>query len=367
MSELYFESEKLMQAPVERAAFSDRMAYVCAELSRLAYFPFEGNQSKQEVLEIVSDVIRDEDEKKILLDRLSPFLNAVSHERGEAEEAFNAILQAKDFESAEFFNDKGAEAFLTTRIYELNGGHRKKVAFLSFRGTQGKSWRDIKADVKANPKIRRVGNADLTFHSGFLNYYENLELKLINELAKLEYDQMFVTGHSLGGAMAAIATRLLPFEIRGACYTFGAPPIGKKEISYGLKTPTYQLINDSDMVPHLPNPWLAIGLKGILMLLKFLSSFFIILRPIFGSQLERRMVTFLDNISQYQHPSYVSYLLGSGHSARLHYNLRFYSYITLLLKRLHKSGFWVSGKKKIADHSITKYSDKLRTVGEGRN
>jgi len=39
---VYFSARELLTPPTERAAFSDRQAYMCAELSRLAYFKFEG-------------------------------------------------------------------------------------------------------------------------------------------------------------------------------------------------------------------------------------------------------------------------------------------------------------------------------------
>ena len=41
----YFTDEKLLSPPLTRPAYSDRMAYVLAEMSDLAYYQFEGQSS----------------------------------------------------------------------------------------------------------------------------------------------------------------------------------------------------------------------------------------------------------------------------------------------------------------------------------
>jgi len=41
----FFTDQKLLAPPMERPAYSDRMSYVLAEMSSLAYFEFEGSGS----------------------------------------------------------------------------------------------------------------------------------------------------------------------------------------------------------------------------------------------------------------------------------------------------------------------------------
>ena len=56
-----------MTPPRERAAFSDRQAYVCAELSKLAYFKFEGGHKIDQAIKVIKDTINIDDEKLQLL------------------------------------------------------------------------------------------------------------------------------------------------------------------------------------------------------------------------------------------------------------------------------------------------------------
>ena len=76
---------------------------------------------------------------------------------------------------------------------------------------------------------------------------------------------LFVTGHSLGGALATLAscrlsTATLPAEgdqaavpvnLR-ACYTFGAPRVGDPDFCKAYKAPTYRVVHDLDAVPQIP-------------------------------------------------------------------------------------------------------------------
>ena len=49
----YFASTALLKTPGKRAAYSDRTAYLMAEMSRLAYFKFEGGNNITEILDSV--------------------------------------------------------------------------------------------------------------------------------------------------------------------------------------------------------------------------------------------------------------------------------------------------------------------------
>lgn len=71
----YFTAKELLAPPTERAAFSDRQAYVCAELSKLAYFKFEGGHSLQQALEIAKDILGNDERLELLEQQLSVVLS----------------------------------------------------------------------------------------------------------------------------------------------------------------------------------------------------------------------------------------------------------------------------------------------------
>lgn len=66
-----------------------------------------------------------------------------------------------------------------------------------------------------------------------------------------------VTGHSLGGALASLASIDIKnsFGITPKVITFGQPRIGNQNLANYLSEmipKTYRVINYADIVPHLP-------------------------------------------------------------------------------------------------------------------
>ncbi|UTW59048.1 lipase family protein [Kordiimonas sp. SCSIO 12603] len=367
MPQTYFDAKNLMTAPIERAAFSDRMAYLCAELSKLAYFKFEGGHPLAQATELIDTFITDQDSAAKLKEGLALIITQMPGTQEQSKAVLKEILQAEDFTLEETFSIGGTQAFICTRLVNYPSGSTKKVAYLAFRGTEPKEFQDIKTDINARLKPVELGKETVEFHKGFYEAYKLVEKEIINTLDNLKYDQLFITGHSLGGALAMMATRILPYEIRGACYTFGAPPIGTIQVQNGLKTPVYEIVNETDIVPCLPNPWAAWGTIIILHLVKLL------LRPItgfnqfvFGGNWDERLVEYMKQMTKYEHPGYLSYLQGSGKEARLRYQMSFFRRAKIRLGILWKQKF--GGFKKMAqDHSIDLYVEKLRNHGDRRN
>ncbi|KAG6542653.1 hypothetical protein Mapa_015887 [Marchantia paleacea] len=76
--------------------------------------------------------------------------------------------------------------------------------------------------------------------------------------------KLYVTGHSLGGALAALYTTLLFYKNEtlvtdrlGAVYTFGQPRVGDDEFSRYVmnrfgKTKYFRVVYSNDVVPRLP-------------------------------------------------------------------------------------------------------------------
>ena len=368
MPNVYFKSEKLLEAPVERAAFSDRMCYVCAELSKLAYFKFEGGHPLYQAEMVVDSFIKDEEKAKNLKDGLALIISQMPGTEEASRQVLDDILCAGGFTLTDVFSYKGTQAFLCTRdVINRENAAKKKVAYLAFRGTEPKDFRDIKTDVKARLIKVKVGDETLEFHSGFYGAYQLIEDDLKKALAALKYDQLFITGHSLGGALAMTATRLLPFEIKGACYTYGAPPIGTIHIQNGLKTPVYEIINETDIVPLLPNAWAAWGVIILFNIFKLLLRPFVWLYgAVFSGNWDERFVHYMRTMTLFEHPGYKSYLIGSEKQARLRFQISGYARLKIRIKTIWKQGF--GGIKKMAgDHSVDLYVEKIRSHAERRN
>ena len=65
---------------------------------------------------------------------------------------------------------------------------------------------------------------------------------------------IWVTGHSLGGAMATLVSHRLAvegFPVR-AVYTYGSPRPGDRNFRDAYRLPNYRFVNDNDLVPHCP-------------------------------------------------------------------------------------------------------------------
>ena len=206
----YFkEKENLLSPPIIRAAYSDRMAWILASMAHLAYDRFEDG--------------------------------------GDALKLFNAKLQGGGFELIKTFNSKetDTQAFLA----ESADGY----AVLAFRGTEISKREDMKIDIEA----MKVSVLDGRVHSGFRIAYESVAKEIEASVLKLQDTPLYITGHSLGAALATVATQRLEhnpriMEIIAACYTFGSPRVGDNHYDIEFKSPIYRVVNTTDIVTIIP-------------------------------------------------------------------------------------------------------------------
>lgn len=98
-------------------------------------------------------------------------------------------------------------------------------------------------------------------HSGFYSGYNFVAPAMKNAVqnlkAKYRGSKLYVTGHSLGGALAILATADL-HNVFGAVdltYTFGQPRVGNQAFAdwFEARFPNvYRLVDYADIVPHVP-------------------------------------------------------------------------------------------------------------------
>ncbi|QAY68467.1 lipase family protein [Paenibacillus protaetiae] len=133
----------------------------------------------------------------------------------------------------------------------------EQAIILAFRGTL--SATDWVADLIAQQvPYRFVKNGGAT-HKGFTDLYSSARDSILSVLETLPKDKpLFITGHSLGGALATLSALDIavnkPFA-NPLVYTFGAPRVGDPAFvrTYNSQIGTHWRIqNEYDIVPHLP-------------------------------------------------------------------------------------------------------------------
>jgi triacylglycerol lipase len=171
------------------------------------------------------------------MNRSSHFANI----SGLAYKPFNDKLTEKlkklGYKKIKYLNKDGAQAMILTNNTEQ---------VLAFRGTQPKELNDIAADLKS---WKMKSKTDGEVHDGFYDEVEKLWADIIPLISATK--PLFITGHSLGGAMATIAASRL--EKQTEClYTFGSPRVGNKKFIDHVLVKHYRWRNNNDLVPTVP-------------------------------------------------------------------------------------------------------------------
>jgi triacylglycerol lipase len=125
-----------------------------------------------------------------------------------------------------------------------------------FRGTN--SEQDWATNFQA---IYDNGPMDNTkVHKGFQDALFPMVIGLANMLNKADVKnkKLWITGHSLGGALASLYAGMLvenQYDVY-ALYTFASPRAGNiefaRQLNNAIKGPHYRVVNSGDIVPHVP-------------------------------------------------------------------------------------------------------------------
>lgn len=218
---LFKDTGRLLDPPTARSAYSDRTAWLMACCAKLAYIPFEKETS--EMANLVASL------------------------------AGASLQLLATFDAS----DTGTQAFLALRNADEE---KNQLGFLilAFRGTE-KNRKDILVDLNA----RFYATADGQAHRGFWTAFESVRQHISDTLHQIrikaeqngdeDIPPLYITGHSLGGALAIAATQILEEEyLVASCYCYGAPRVGTAEWSDCVKTPIYRVVNGADGVPMVP-------------------------------------------------------------------------------------------------------------------
>ena len=155
------------------------------------------------------------------------------------------------FAWVELISKDGAEVLIAKDRNDL---------WFAFRGTEPSKLNDVMADLKVFKNTAMAGGR---VHGGFQKEVNDLWMDIVKELEhndqlKVRKD-VYMTGHSLGAAMATIAaTRYKPDEL----FTFGSPRVGGPRFVKNVKCPHYRFMNNNDIVCRIPPAWLGFRHHG---------------------------------------------------------------------------------------------------------
>ncbi|OVA02259.1 C2 calcium-dependent membrane targeting [Macleaya cordata] len=165
-----------------------------------------------------------------------------------------------------------------TQVAVWRDSPRKRLV-IAFRGTEQTRWKDLRTDlmlVPAGLNPERIGGnfkQEVQVHSGFLSAYDSVRNKLIS-IIKLSIGfiddsvevvpkwHIYVTGHSLGGALATLLALELSSSnmakhgaISVTMYNFGSPRVGNRrfvEVYNEKVKDSWRIVNHRDIIPTVP-------------------------------------------------------------------------------------------------------------------
>ncbi len=163
-----------------------------------------------------------------------------------------------------------AEAMMKdTNIFGLMGHNTaSRTAFVSFRGSSDLSDWLADFDFIPSPYLPVTGFGHV--HAGFQEVYQCVRDNIAANLATATAgcDQILVTGHSLGAALAVIAApdiarAMPPNTIEPRLTTFGGPRVGLPDFAAAFNAAIeccFRAVNFLDIVPLVPPaPYVHVG------------------------------------------------------------------------------------------------------------
>jgi hypothetical protein len=178
----------------------------------------------------------------------------------------------------------------------------------------------------------------------------------IKELNKKTNIPLYITGHSLGGAWAMIATQQLQqLPNLAATYTFGCPRTANDAFYTDVRSPVYRVVHRADIVTRIP---FGYGLNIFIYILILATRFI----PLNGTKIIAEWLR--RKILGYTHYGHMIYLNGSVEKKSI--KVRFAPNIFYLLHDFGSqmlTNFTNIGK----DHFMDNYREKLRWYAIDRN
>ena len=190
---------------------------------------------------------------------MAKLANAAYLDEKEGKKVYKKLGYKKVF----FLENDGAQGYVLENADEI---------VICFRGTEPDEFSDIKADLNALPDRGQSGG---WVHNGFqeeLNKIWNDVRDISAKLCENNPKKIYITGHSLGGAMATLAASRLKY-VTSALYTFGSPRVGTKAFVKSFDfVPHYRHVNNNDIVTKVPMAIMGYRHHGSLQYINFYGN-----------------------------------------------------------------------------------------------
>ena len=166
-----------------------------------------------------------------------------------------AVSQGFTPETLEFFDVDDTQGFVVENDTDV---------VVAFRGTQPNRPMDWLSDGRVihAPWAHRVGKVHKGFYHALEAVWRDGGDTLPKRLARHGNRRVWITGHSLGGALAELCAARASFDPAitsipiQAVYTFGQPRVGDNEFAELLHdkmgVSVFRFVNDRDIVPRVP-------------------------------------------------------------------------------------------------------------------
>ncbi|MEM1135680.1 MAG: lipase family protein [Bacteroidota bacterium] len=156
-------------------------------------------------------------------------------------------IKVAGFKQFKYFDREGTQAFVAAN---------EKHVVVAFRGTEANQLEDIITDLKVHFTPTKYGK----LHSGFYHATKIVIDEICDTVAAFrnQHQSLWITGHSLGAALATIAIAFLQDakQYVNGLYTFGQPRVGDEafaeKFNIRFKNRTFRIVNNSDIVTRVP-------------------------------------------------------------------------------------------------------------------
>jgi len=195
--------------------------------------------------------------------RTACWLMGYADEAHESQETINHKHRRKlyRFLSGEFHNVFGTK-IADTQGFILVARHKHEpYMIIAFRGSEMtwkmEGWRTNMSAYLGTAPWLKLGHERLLAHRGFIRAYGSVRQEIISAVRDIKPLVVYVTGYSLGAALATLAAFHIQKKFPSThvtMYNFASPFIGDRMFAkaYNATVPdSHRIVHDGDLVPRL--------------------------------------------------------------------------------------------------------------------